>query len=136
METMDPSPRGSTQAFQQTWNEADAASFDTASLPIAKPPRAWDRKQEVKTVANGKQRKVWRRYATRSQSSSMRMDEDMRDSRAQAVKRLQCLSPKAMEQSAALRIGRKHAFKTTRWDRRRSVLPSKSFICYAQTRLS
>ena len=50
-------------------------------------------------------------------------DEEEQDARSRPVKRRQHMSPKAMEKSTS-RLGKKRAFKATRWDRRKSVLPS------------
>ena len=52
-------------------------------------------------------------------------EEEEHDSRSRAVKKLQRLSPKAMEKTTSRPDGKKRAFKATRWDRRKSVLPSK-----------
>lgn len=116
--------------FTQTWNDTDAAFLDPTSLPIARLPRGWERKQETKTTSKGKQKKVWRRYTTRSQAmdgvnSADEEDEqeEENDSRARAVKKLQRMSPGAIEKSTRTRRGAKRAFKATRWDRRKSVLP-------------
>ncbi|KAF2690149.1 hypothetical protein K458DRAFT_399526 [Lentithecium fluviatile CBS 122367] len=126
---MAPSPRKPTPSpFKQTWDETDAAFLDPTSLPIARLPRGWERKQETKVTTKGKQKKVWRRYTTRSRASDASPeddDEEEHDSRARAVKKLQRMSPEAMEKSASMRHGRQRAFKATRWDRRKSVLPRK-----------
>ncbi|KAJ4295196.1 hypothetical protein N0V90_007206 [Kalmusia sp. IMI 367209] len=120
------SPHKSARTFVQTWDETDTAFLDPTSLRIAKVPRAWDRKQEVKVAENGKQKKVWRRYTTRSRAAdtTSNVDEES-DARARAVKRLQRMSPKAIEKATTSRFGRTHAFKGTRYDRRKSVLPRK-----------
>jgi hypothetical protein len=124
---MSPSTRTTAPAFAQTWSETDAAFLDPTSLPISKLPRPWDRKQETKLTVNGKQKKIWRRYTTRSGTSQVapeeEEEEDVRDSRSRAVKKLQRMSPEAMEKSAK-QHGNKNVFKATRWDRRKSVLPS------------
>jgi hypothetical protein len=127
---MAPSPRKTapSNAFTQTWDETDAAFLDPTSLPIARMPRGWERKQDTKVTAQGKQKRVWRRYTTRSrgvETPEEDEDEEQHDSRARAVKKLQRMSPGAMEQSASTRQGTQRAFKATRWDRRRSVLPSR-----------
>jgi hypothetical protein len=127
---MAPSPRkcAPPNAFTQTWDETDADFLDPTSLPIARLPRGWERKQETKVTEKGKQKKVWRRYTTRSREAEGApedVEEEMHDSRARAVKKLQRMSPGAMEKSASMRHGTQRAFKATRWDRRRSVLPSK-----------
>lgn len=121
------SPRKRAPAFAQTWNEDDAAFLDPSSLPIAKLPRAWDRKPEVKVSENGKQKKVWRTYATKTRSAGATADADEEegDSRSRAVKRQQRMSPKAMEKATKSRNGKTRAFKGTRYDRRKSVLPSR-----------
>jgi hypothetical protein len=132
MAIMVASPRKDAPAFEQTWDESDAAFLDPRALPIQRLPRAWDRKQEVKTVANGKKKEIWRKYGTRSRTSGATATENPEDDiRARAVKRQQRLSPKAIEKSAASRFGTTRAFKATRWDRRKSVLPSKWNTAYA-----
>ncbi|KAF1952485.1 hypothetical protein CC80DRAFT_596576 [Byssothecium circinans] len=121
---MAPSPRA--PAFDQTWTETDTAFLDPASLPIAKVPRAWDRKHEKKLSASGKEKSVWRRYSTRSRPADVAPEEEEEhDARARPVKKMQRMSPAAMEKSSKLRLGKKTTYKTTRWDRRKSVLPRK-----------
>jgi len=127
---MAPSPRKTAppNAFAQTWDETDAAFLDPTSLPIARLPRGWERKQETKINAEGKQKKLWRRYTTRPREVEATPEDDedeVQDSRTRAVKKLQRMSPGAMEKSASMRHGTQRTFKATRWDRRRSVLPSR-----------
>lgn len=134
---MVPSPRArapptTTPAFIQTWDKTDAALLNPDTLPLAKIPRGWERKQEVKKAADGKAKKIWRRFNLRSRTEEgveQHDDEDPeeKDVRARAVKRRQHISPKAMEKTATTTKGKKRAFKATRWDRRKSVLPS--MIC-------
>lgn len=125
---MPPSPRKrAPSAFAQTWHEIDAASLDPAALPLSKAPRAWDRKAKVVILHDGKEKKVWQRYATRSSTANKSAeDTDEQDSRFRAVKKLQRVRPQEMEQLASLPKSHKHVFKATRWDRRKSVLPSMS----------
>ncbi|PVH98994.1 hypothetical protein DM02DRAFT_615370 [Periconia macrospinosa] len=127
---MTPSPRNTTApGFEHSWSEADASFLDPTALPIAKVPRAWERKQETKTTVGGKQKKVWRRYTTRSRATNVApVDDDHdddHDSRFRPVKKLQRMSPQAIEKSSKMKGLKKSAFKTTRWDRRKSVLPRK-----------
>lgn len=129
---MAPTPRGTApSSFEQTWDDTDAAFLNPTALPIAKVPRAWERKQETKVTGEGRHKKVWRRYSMRSRAANTATpdedeeEEQERDSRSRAVKKLQHMSPKAMEKSATLRTGRKRTFKATRWDRRKSVLPRR-----------
>ncbi|KAL5428146.1 hypothetical protein PMIN07_008742 [Paraphaeosphaeria minitans] len=129
MAAMATSPRKNAPAFAQTWDESDAAFLDPKSLPIQRLPRAWDRKQEVKTAGNGKKKEIWRKYGTRSRTSdALSRDDPEDDTQARAVKRQQRMSPKAIENSAASRFGKTRAFKATRWDRRKSVLPRKRAV--------
>ncbi|KAK7182712.1 hypothetical protein PSPO01_11293 [Paraphaeosphaeria sporulosa] len=129
MASMATSPHKNAPAFAQTWDESDAAFLDPKSLPIQRLPRAWDRKQEVKTAGNGKKKEIWRKYGTRSRTSDATSRYDPEDdTRARAVKRQQRMSPKAIEKSAASRFGQSRAFKATRWDRRKSVLPRKKVV--------
>lgn len=136
---MVPSPRkraAPTTTFNSTWNAADAAFLDPNALPLAKIPRAWERKQEVKRVGQGKEKRIWRRFNLRSHAHNTPQDaaaadnsdddddRDEQDARSRAVKRRQHMSPKAMEKTASKLNGKKRAFKATRWDRRKSVLPS------------
>lgn len=126
MATTAASPRKDARAFEQTWDESDTAFLDPTSLPIQRLPRAWDRKQEVKKIGNGRTKEIWRKYGTRSRTSNAASNGDPEDDiRARPVKRLQRMSPKAIEKSAASQFGKARAFKATRWDRRKSVLPSK-----------
>lgn len=123
---MAPSPRKraaptATTVFNTTWNEADAAYLDPSTLPVAKIPRAWERKPEVKRIGQGKEKKIWRRFNLRSRTDTAEDDDDdEQDARSRPVKKRQHMSPKAMEKT-----GKKRAFKATRWDRRKSVLPSR-----------
>jgi hypothetical protein len=123
---MAPSPRkrATAAAFNQTWDDSDAAFLDTGSLPLAKIPRGWERKQEKKKLAEGKERSIWRRFNFLSRNTAPAEEdesEDESDALSRAVKRQQRMSPKAMEKSN----GSKRSFKATRWDRRKSVLPSR-----------
>jgi muconolactone delta-isomerase len=116
-----------SNAFKQTWDKVDAAFLDPTSLPIARQPRAWERKQETTLTTQGKQKKVWRRYTTRMRADATPEDdeEEVHDSRSRAVKKQQRMSPRAMNNLTSLRGGNTRAFKATRWDRRKSVLPSR-----------
>ncbi|CAE6995952.1 hypothetical protein PTNB73_04497 [Pyrenophora teres f. teres] len=133
---MVPSPRkraAPTTTFDTTWNATDAAFLDPNALPVAKIPRGWERKQEVKRLGQGKEKKIWRRFNLRSHVHNTAQDDDDADdgdddeqnARSRAVKRRQHMSPKAMEKTASKLNGKKRAFKATRWDRRKSVLPRK-----------
>ena len=116
-----------TATFDNTWNETNAAFLDPNALPVSKIPRGWERKQEVKRVGEGKEKKIWRRFNLRSRADDTPQeaeDEEERDARSRPVKRRQHMSPKAMEKSSSKLGGKKRAFKATRWDRRKSVLPS------------
>jgi len=137
---MVPSPRkraAPTTTFNTTWNATDAAFLDPNALPLAKIPRGWERKQEVKRVGQGKEKKIWRRFNLRSHTHNTAQDDnddadddgddDDQDARSRAVKRRQHMSPKAMEKTASKLNSKKRAFKATRWDRRKSVLPSMAF---------
>ncbi|RYN76229.1 hypothetical protein AA0117_g5730 [Alternaria alternata] len=116
-----------TKTFDNTWNETDAAFLTPSALPVSKVPRAWERRQEVKRVGGGKEKKIWRRFDPRARADDTPQeseDEEEQDARSRPVKRRQHMSPKAMEKSTS-RLGKKRAFKATRWDRRKSVLPRK-----------
>ncbi|KAF2849932.1 hypothetical protein T440DRAFT_508415 [Plenodomus tracheiphilus IPT5] len=135
---MVPSPRktrrasSTTTAFNQTWDEKDAASFDPSALPVAKIPRGWERKPETSRVGQGKEKKIWRRHDLRSRASKTLTEQDIEeeqlDAHSRAVKRRQHMSPKAMEKTTSVPNGTKRAFKATRWDRRKSVLPRKRAV--------
>jgi hypothetical protein len=51
-------------------------------------------------------------------------DEEEHDTCSRVVKKLQRMSPDAMEKNATIIKGKRRAFKATRWDRRKSVLTS------------
>ncbi|KAF2020767.1 hypothetical protein BU24DRAFT_416451 [Aaosphaeria arxii CBS 175.79] len=116
-------------AFDQTWHETDTAFLDPASLPISKVPRAWERKSEIITSRTGKQKKVWRRQTTRpnpvNTTPEEDEDEEEQDSRSRPVKKLQRVKPNEIEFENMRPNSKNRAFKTTRWDRRKSVLPRK-----------
>jgi hypothetical protein len=123
-----------TTTFDNTWNETDATFLDPNALPVAKVPRGWERKQEVKRVGEGKEKKIWRRFSLRSRADDTPQeseDDEELDARSRPVKRRQHLSPEAVAKSTS-RLGKKRAFKATRWDRRKSVLPSTAtdMYCY------
>ena len=129
---MAPSPRKTASStFNQTWHETDVAFLDPNSLPISKAPRAWERKAQLKVSRDGKQKKVFRRYTLRSHVTDSvdaeDEDEKEQDSRSRAVKKLQRMSPGAMEKDATMSKGKRRAFKATRWDRRKSVLPREIY---------
>lgn len=126
---MVPSPRKRAPgaSFHQTWDESDAALLDPSSLPVARIPRGWERKQEPKKTQQGREKKIWRRFNLRSRAPDTTEveEEEEHDARSRAVKRQQNMSPEAMEKTTARPNGRQRAFKATRWDRRKSVLPSR-----------
>jgi hypothetical protein len=130
---MVPSPRkrATRASFNQTWDDSDAASLDPSSLPVARIPRGWERKQETKRTEQGREKKIWRRIGLRSRASNTADEEDdeEQDARTRAVKKQQHMSPKAMEKTASRPNGKMRAFKATRYDRRKSVLPSKKAFC-------
>lgn len=133
---MVPSPRkrATRSSFNQTWADSDAASFDPSSLPVARIPRGWERKQQTKRTNQGREKKIWRRVGLRSRASNTAAEEDEEeeeehDARSRAVKKQQHMSPKAMEKTASRSKGKNRAFKATRYDRRKSVLPSKGPCC-------
>lgn len=122
---MTPSSRNSAPStFGTTWQETDAASLDPASLPISKRPRAWERKPQTVVRSDGREKKVWRRYSARLAANATSQDDEEHDSRVRAVKRLQKVKPTEIENIPAAPRARKRAFKGTRFDRRKSVLPS------------
>jgi hypothetical protein len=127
---MVPSPRkrATRASFNQTWDDTDAALLDPSSLPVARIPRGWERKQETKKSGEGREKKIWRRVGLRSRASDVAEEEseEEHDARSRAVKKQQHMSPKAMEKTTQKLNGRKRAFKATRWDRRKSVLPSRT----------
>jgi hypothetical protein len=116
-----------TPAFDQTWDDSDAAFFDPSSLPVGKIPRGWERKEKITKIGDGKERKIWRRFNLRSRAEHVAEQHDeeveQHDAQSRAVKRRQHVSPKAMEKTTSRPNGRKRAFQATRWDRRKSVLP-------------
>ncbi|KAF2706366.1 hypothetical protein K504DRAFT_459659 [Pleomassaria siparia CBS 279.74] len=124
---MAPTPRKiASSSFNQTWHETDAAFLDPTSLPLSKAPRAWERKTQVSVSRDGKQKKVFRRYTLRSRAANTsdveeEDDEEERDSLSRPVKKLQRMSPDAMEKNR----GKRRIFKATRWDRSKSLLPRK-----------
>jgi hypothetical protein len=130
---MAPSPRKrvTRASFQQTWDDSDAAFLDPGSLPVARIPRGWERKQETKKTEEGREKKIWRRFNLKSRAadSTEEEEEEEHDARTRAVKKQQRVSPKAMEKTSSKLNGKKRAFKATRWDRRKSVLPSKETPC-------
>lgn len=109
--------------FSQTWHETDTARLDPNALPVARIPRGWERKREVKQVSEGKAKSIWRRFNLRSSIAAGQeedeTEEEDHDAQSRAVKRQQRISPKAMEKIR----GNKRAFKGTRWESRKSVLP-------------
>lgn len=132
---MAPSPRKrvTRACFNQTWDETDAALLDPGSLPVARIPRGWERKQEAKKTEAGRTKKIWRRVNLRSrapETTEEEDDEEDNDARSRATKRRQHMSPEAMEKTTAKPNGKTRAFKGTRWDRRKSVLPSRTYSVY------
>jgi hypothetical protein len=110
--------------FNQTWHETDTAHLDPSALPVARIPRGWERKCEVKQASEGKAKSIWRRFSLRSSTADVQgeeteEEEEGHDAHARAVKRRQRMSPKAMEKMP----GNKRAFKGTLWESRKSVLP-------------
>lgn len=131
---MAPSPRKRAQPapFQQTWDDTDASFLDPSALPVAKVPRGWERKQEIKRFGDGKEKKIWRRISLRARGvpPPEQGEEEEHDARSRAVKRRQHMSPKAMEKSTTAPNSKTRAFRGTRWDRRKSVLPSTTLLSH------
>ncbi|KAF2267544.1 hypothetical protein CC78DRAFT_566032 [Lojkania enalia] len=127
---MASSPRKTAPStFNQTWHETDTAVLDPTSLPLPKAPRAWDRKVEKTLSRDGREKKVWRRYALRSQpanTTSAENEDDPQegDSRNRAVKKLRVRSDETVEAAPTVK-DKQRAFRGTRWDRRKSMLPRK-----------
>ncbi|KAH8725157.1 hypothetical protein GQ44DRAFT_759855 [Phaeosphaeriaceae sp. PMI808] len=126
---MVPSPRKRVPRprFDQTWDDSDAAFLDPTSLPVARIPRGWERKQETKKTDQGREKKIWRRFNLRSRAAPATREEseEKHDARSRAVKKQQHISPQAMEKTALESNGKTRTYKATRWDRRKSVLPRK-----------
>ncbi|KAF1912694.1 hypothetical protein BDU57DRAFT_598120 [Ampelomyces quisqualis] len=121
-----PRKRATRASFNQTWDDTDAALLDPSSLPVARLPRAWERKQETKRTHQGREKKIWRRFNLRSRASDATEEvEEEHDARSRAVKKQQQMSPNAMEKRLTKNNAKQRAFKATRWDRRKSVLPRK-----------
>jgi hypothetical protein len=120
---LSPRKRLPPTPFNQTWHETDTAHLDPSGLPVARIPRAWERKREVKQVSEGKAKSIWRRFNLRSsianEEEEEETEEEDHDAQSRAVKRRQRMSPKAMEKLH----GKKRAFKGTRWESRKSTLP-------------
>lgn len=119
---MAPSPRKRAPALSASWTSTDATPFDPSSLPVSRHPRAWERRPQV-ILRDGKEKKVWRTYATRSSTSNIPTKEE-EDERIRAVKRQQKIRPADMEGMAGTPRSKKRAFKGTRFESRKSVLPS------------
>jgi hypothetical protein len=115
-----PTPTPTPTPFTQTWHETDTAHLDPSALPVARIPRGWERKREVKQVSDGKAKSIWRRVSLRSSNvQEDEMEEEDHEAQSRAVKRRQRMSPKAMEKMR----GKKRGFQGTQWDRSKSVLP-------------
>jgi hypothetical protein len=140
-----PSLAPTPPMFTASWSpsKAKAAVLDTASLPITKRPRAWERAPQSPQAEHSRVKKVWKRYALRSQ-----LEEPMPESGAQQVaqeneeegadkpgvgkrspvkivKRLRVKSPRkaggvALEEIEDDEAGKN--YRSTRWDRRSSGL--------------
>ncbi|OSS50797.1 hypothetical protein B5807_04701 [Epicoccum nigrum] len=108
--------------FTQTWHETDTAHLDPSALPVARIPRGWERKREVKQVSDGKAKSIWRRIGLRTSTvQDDGTEEEDHEAQSRAVKRRQRMSPKAMEKMR----GKKRGFQGTQWDRSKSALPRK-----------
>lgn len=124
---LSPRKRLPPAPFNQTWHETDTAHLDPSALPVARIPRGWERKREVKQASDGKAKSIWRRINLRPSNTSSQQDhgteedddDDDDEAQSRAVKRRQRVSPRAMEKLQ----GTKRAFQGTRWDRRKSTLP-------------
>jgi len=118
---LSPRKRLPPTPFNQTWHETDTAHLDPSALPVARIPRGWERKREVKQVSEGKAKSIWRRFNLRSSITNGQEDDDTEeeehDAQSRAVKRRQRMSPKAMEKMH----GKKRAFKGTRWESGKST---------------
>ncbi|KAF3051726.1 hypothetical protein E8E11_006053 [Didymella keratinophila] len=118
---LSPRKRLPPTPFNQTWHETDTAHLDPSALPVARIPRAWERKREVKQVGERKTKSIWRRFNLRSSISNGQeedqTEEEEHEAQCRAVKRRQRMSPKAMEKLQ----GKKRAFKGTRWESGKST---------------
>ena len=128
-------------ALLDTWDSDSAAtSLDPSGLPVAKVHKAWERHPQSPFARDGRYRKVWKRYETRSSSQKQEAtdaDESAEEEYGQdyaqqakspgrVVKRLRVKRPSGQHAENADSEDEQGAVaaKPTRWDRRKSGLPS------------
>jgi hypothetical protein len=120
-----------TNAFTASWSPSKATALDTASLPITKAHRAWERAPQSPQAEHSRFKKVWKRYELRSGPDGttrevvfeqLEPESEGLDSPTRVVKKLRIKSPRPHggDKQADELSEKNH--EPTRWDRRRRSL--------------
>jgi len=112
-------------SFHASWSPSKTAALGPANLPVAKAPRAWDRKPCTPSAERSRVKKVWKRYELRVQPGKQKMEPPV------ATKRSNSEPPPSEKVVKKLRLQSSHSdgekspnseasYAPTRWERRRS----------------
>src|SRR6266480_1475148 len=118
------SPVESTSAppsFNASWSPSKTAALGPTNLPVAKTPRAWDRKPCNPSAEQSRIKKVWKRYELRAQPQTQqaptKTNNGERPHLEKVVKRLRLQSPRNDGETSP---NSKANYAPTMWERRRS----------------
>jgi hypothetical protein len=112
-------------SFNASWSPSKTAALGPVNLPVAKAPRAWDRKPCNPSTEQSRVKKVWKRYELRAQPQTQQMPTSPTTKRSNSepppsekvVKRLRLQSPLSDGETS---LNSKSSYAPTRWERRRS----------------
>jgi hypothetical protein len=112
-------------SFNASWSPSKTAALGAANLPVAKAPRAWDRKPCNPSAEQSRVKKVWKRYELRAQRQTQQMPAPSATTRSNSepppsekvVKRLRLQSPCSDGEAPP---NSEVSYAPTRWERRRS----------------
>jgi hypothetical protein len=117
-----------SNTFTASWTPSKATALDANNVPIAKVPRAWERKPSQSKGDNGKTKIVWKRYGLRSQPNvneegaiEAQMNERTAEkSPGKVVKKKRVASPVKDDNGEILSTRSRRKSSATRYERRKS----------------
>lgn len=117
-----------SSSFTASWTPSKATALDADKVPIAKVPRAWERKPSESKGDNGKTKTVWKRYGLRSQPSAREenaieaqiFEEILEKSPGKAIKKKRVAGPVKNDDSEIMETRSRRKSSATRYERRKS----------------
>jgi hypothetical protein len=120
-------------SFNASWSPSKTATLEPVNLPVAKAPRAWDRKPCTPSAEQSRVKKVWKRYELRAQSHREQTPAPPATKRCNSepppsekvVKRLRLQSPRS---DGGTSPNSKASYVPTRWDGQRSRGTGRKYL--------